>query len=286
MSDLGAAAWEFLWHPAFAAFEAAVRARLSECTRFPAPHELSALARGIPNALAPWFEFAPQNQAELDAAGGYDRFIAQNARIPTRLGSYHDLLGALIWLHFPACKTAIHRAQLGPQPVRRGPRQNAATLFDESGVLVLARDPELFERLTALNWVDVFFTRRAELAHDARFVGFGHGLLDVLRAPHPRVMGKALFVRVSVAQWALGPSELRVWLDAALAPRLASFLSEPARLAPLPVLGVPAWAPEQTLSFYQDASYFQTARSRSRAAHAPAWLDLTQAERARIAISP
>ncbi len=275
MSELGAAAWEFLWHPAFAAFEDVVRARLSACTRVPEPHELSRLARGIPSALAPWFEFAPQEQAELDAAGSYDRSIAQSGRIPTRLGSYHDLLGALIWLHFPACKTAIHRAQRAAQPLLRGPRENAVTLFDESGVLVLGRDPRLFERLAELNWVDAFFTRRAELLQSTRFIGFGHGLLDALRAPHPRLMGKALFVHVGAEPWSLGPSELRVWLDGALAPGLASFLSEPSRLAPLPVLGVPGWAAEQTLPFYQDTSYFQTARRRSRSALA--WLDLTVA---------
>ena len=275
MSEPATVAWGFLEHPAFAAFEDVVRTRLAALSRFPEPHELRALASGIPNALAPWFEFAPQEQAELDAAGGYDGSIAHSSRIPTRLGSYHDLLGALIWLHFPACKTAIHRAQLAAQPLLRGPRENAVTLFDESGVLVLGRDPRLFERLAELNWVDAFFTRRAELLQSTRFIGFGHGLLDALRAPHPRLMGKALFVHVGAEPWSLGPSELRVWLDGALAPGLASFLSEPSRLAPLPVLGVPGWAAEQTLPFYQDTSYFQTARRRSRSALA--WLDLTVA---------
>lgn len=278
MSELGAAAWEFLRHPAFLVFEDVVRARLSACTRFPEPHELSGLGRGIPNALAPWFEFAPQRQAELDAAGGYDGSIARSGCIPTRLGSYHDLLGALIWLHFPACKTAIHRAQLAAQSAARGPRENAVTLFDESAVLVLGRDPSLFELLSELSWVEAFFTRRAELARDTRFIGFGHGLLDALRAPHPRLMGKALFVLVGAEHWSLGPSEQRVWLDAALAPRLATFLSEPARMAPLPVLGVPGWAPAQTLSFYQNTTYFQTARRRPRTALPPVWLDLTRSE--------
>jgi Protein of unknown function (DUF3025) len=277
MSEGVASAWDFLSHPAFAVFEDVVRARLAAFGRFPEPHELSRLARGIPNAVAPWFDFAPQDQRELDALGGYDRAIASNARIPTRIGSYHDLLGALIWLHFPATKTALHRIQLEAQPGARAPRENAATLCDESGVLVLSRDPSVFEALLALDWVDVFWTRRASLAETTRFLGFGHGLLDALRSPHPLLMAKALFVHVNARQWALSPSELRTELDAALALRVISFLSEPARLAPLPVLGVPGWASAQCLAFYEDTSYFQTARKRARPPLRPAWLDLTTA---------
>lgn len=267
--------WQFLSHPAFAVFEEAVRARLAAHARFPESHELERLARGIPNASPLWFDFAAQDQRALDAAGGYDPAIAVSSRIPTRAGSYHDLLGALVWLHFPATKTALHRIQLAARPGARAPRENAATLCDESAVLVISREPEIFESLAALDWVDVFWTRRAALAETTRFLGFGHGLLDALRAPHPQLMGKALCVRVSAEQWRLSPSELRMYLDSALAERLSSFLSEPARLAPLPVLGVPGWAAQQSLAFYQDTRYFQTARKRPRAARAPAWLDLS-----------
>lgn len=274
MIETATGGWEFLSHPAFAVLEEVVRARLAAWPRFPEPGELTRLARGIPNALTPWFDFAAQDQRALDAAGGYDRAIASSSRIPTRLGSYHDLLGALIWLHFPASKTALHRLQLATHPGARAPGENAATLCDESGVLVLSHDPEVFESLSALDWVDVFWTRRAALAQSTRFLGFGHGLLDALRAPHPRLMGKALFVRVNVELWALSSSERRVRLDAALAPRLGSFLSEPSRLAPLPVLGVPGWAAAQCLAFYEDTSYFQPARKRMRRKIEPAWLDL------------
>jgi hypothetical protein len=267
-------AWNFLSHPAFAVFEATVRARLAACARFPEPHELTQLARGIPNAIPPWFAFSAQDQRALSLAGGYDQAIAASSRIPTRLGSYHDLLGALVWLHFPASKTALHQIQLAAGPGARGPRENAATLCDESGVLVLSREPRVFESLAALNWVDAFWTRRAALTETTRFLGFGHGLLDALREPHLQLMGKALFVRVSHEQWNLSGAELRVILDAALAPRLSAFLSDPSRLAPLPVLGVPGWAPGQCLESYQDTSYFQTAHKRTRPARPPVWVDI------------
>ena len=251
-------------HPAFSVIESSVRARLLALDHFPVPQELRALAEGLPSANAPWFDFTEQDRTQLLAAGGFDRLLAQSARVPTRLGSFHDLLGALIWLHFPALKTAIHRAQLLGNPAARGPSENAATHLDESGVLVLSSEASIFESLSNLQWVEVFWERRAELRRSTRFLAFGHGLLDALRDPHPRLMGKALFARVDPERLVLTASDFRVFVDSALADRLPGFLSDPACLEPLPVLGIPDWSIDQTRAYYEDSRYFRTIRQRAR----------------------
>jgi hypothetical protein len=261
-------------HPAFSVIDPCVRERLLALDRFPAVGELRALAEGLPSALEPWFDFAAQDQAQLLAAGGFDRFLSRTSCVPTRPGSFHDLFGALIWLHFPALKTAIHRMQLAGEKTVRGPRENAATHLDESGVLVLGTEPRIFQSLSALEWAEVFWGRRAELQQTTRFFVFGHGLLDSLRDPHPRLMGKALFVQVSSHQFALGGGDLRVFLDGALAARLPEFLSEPARLQPLPVLGVPDWSPHQSRAYYEDERYFRSTRLRPRVPSVLHWLRL------------
>ena len=252
-------------HPAFSLIDPSVVARLRALDHFPMPSELRALALGLPSALAPWFDFAEQDRTLLQAAGGFDRLLAQSSLVPTRAGSFHDLLGALIWLHFPALKTAIHRVQRASDPGVRGPRENAATHLDESGVLVLSSEPTVFESLSALKWVEVFWERRAELQQTTRFWVFGHGLLDALREPHPRLMGKALFVLVNPSRLALSDCEFRVFLDGALASVLPEFLRDPACLEPLPVLGVPDWSPNQSRAYYEDERYFRTVRLRPRA---------------------
>jgi len=261
-------------HPAFSVLEASVRARLLSLGHFPEPHELRGLARDLPSALPPWFDFAAQDHAELLAAGSFDRLLARTNSIPTRLHSFHDLLGALIWLHFPALKTAIHRAQLASERALRGPRENAATHLDESGVLVLSSEPTFFEELAALEWIRVFWERRAELRQTTRFLVFGHGLLDALRDPHPRLMGMALFARVARERLTLPASALRLFVDAALASRLQEFLSDPSLLAPLPVLGVPDWSANQSRAYYEDERYFRTVRRRARAPTPARWLVL------------
>ncbi|HKO50736.1 MAG TPA: DUF3025 domain-containing protein [Polyangiaceae bacterium] len=261
-------------HPAFSVIEPSVRERLLSLDHFPAPNELRELTRGLPTAITPWFDFAAQDQAELQAAGGFDRLLSRTSCVPTRVGSFHDLLGALIWLHFPALKTAIHRAGLAGDNAVRGPSENAATHLDESGVLVLSTEPTIFEALSALKWREVFWERRAELRQTTRFLVFGHGLLDGLRDPHPRLMGKALFALVAAERLGLAGSDFRVFLDRGLAALLPSFLSEPARLQPLPVLGVPDWSANQSRAYYEDERYFRTARLRPRAPCAVPWLVL------------
>jgi hypothetical protein len=261
-------------HPAYSVLEPSVRARLRALDHFPLPHELPELAQGVPRAIAPWFDFAPQVRAELLEAGGFDRLLQRTSAVPTRLGSFHDLFGALIWLHFPALKTAIHRAQLGQHLPARSPVENALTHLDESGVLLLSCDDAIFRALAALDWAEVFWNKRGELQQTTRFLVFGHGLLDALRDPHPRLMGKALFARVARERLSLSDADFRVFADAALARLLPGFLHEPARLMPLPVLGVPGWSANQTRSYYADERYFRTVRHRARAPSSARWLVL------------
>ena len=259
-------------HPAFSVLEPSVIERLLSLDHFPVPTELRELGEGLETAIRPWFDFAAQDRAELLLAGGFDRLLDRTSSVPTRVGSFHDLLGALVWLHFPALKTVIHRAQLAGKQGARGPEENAATHLDESGVLVLSAEPTIFESLAALQWREVFWERRAELLQTTRFLVFGHGLLDALRDPHPRLMGKALFARVAADRLKLTGSEFRVFVDGALAARLPEFLSEPARLHPLPVLGVPGWSDNQARAYYQDPHYFRTARQRARPANEPSFV--------------
>jgi hypothetical protein len=264
----------FLEHPAFEIFELSVRERLAAHDHFPAPSELRALAADIPVARGLEFAFELEDSARVREAGGFDRFIAETARIPTRAGSHHDLFGALIWLHFPLLKSALHRLQLAHGAPARGAAQNAATHFDESGVLVVSSDESVFQGLVDLNWPELLWQRRAALGETTRFLGFGHGLLDALRVPHPKILGMALFVRASVAQLNLTPSELRIRLDQKLSACLGEALAEPARLWPLPVLGVPHWSRAQTAAFYDDEQYFRRARRRPRATAVATWVEL------------
>ncbi len=74
----------------------------------------------------------------------YDTRIVEAGEVPTRDGSWHDLLNALVWAAFPEAKRALHLRQrrlvvpAQPGEARRRPRAlDALALFDEGGVVLL-----------------------------------------------------------------------------------------------------------------------------------------------------
>jgi hypothetical protein len=79
----------------------------------------------------------------------YDARISREGCVPTRPGSWHDLMNALVWATFPAAKRALHERQHGlvvpaaPGESARRPRElDALALLDEGGILVVARAGE------------------------------------------------------------------------------------------------------------------------------------------------
>lgn len=74
----------------------------------------------------------------------YDARIVNEGVVPTREGSWHDLMNALVWATFPKAKKALHTRQHGlvrvaePGESLRRPRElDALALLDEGGVAVL-----------------------------------------------------------------------------------------------------------------------------------------------------
>lgn len=73
----------------------------------------------------------------------YDARIVSEGVVPTRPGSWHDLLNALVWAAFPTAKRALHERQheiaVAPTPgisAQRTREGDCLALLDEGGVLV------------------------------------------------------------------------------------------------------------------------------------------------------
>lgn len=171
----------------------------------------------------------------------YERQIFHSGRVPTRPGNWHDAFNALVWLRFPLTKAALNsRHALAPHPESaRGTVRDAATLFDESGVIVASADPLLSDALRGHRWRELFVERRSDLARNLRFVVFGHALYDQLRSPFRGLCGKALLLAWPAR--ALGSPRLLAEIDERLSGRLTdpAFLASPRQLSPLPLLGIP-----------------------------------------------
>lgn len=197
--------------------------------------------------------FVPQG--DLPPGEAYERYIFNTHDCPTRDG-LHDFFNGLCWLRFPETKTRLNQLQAaeiasaGIRPVR-GPVRDALTLFDENAAFLLAPQA-LWDALIARDWQQLFIGLRPLWA-DTQLVLFGHALLEKLVYPR-----KPITAHVYRAQPAIHSiAELDAWVAADLsADKLAG---KP--FAPLPVLGVPGWWPEnENFSFYDDSLVFRPRR--------------------------
>lgn len=249
--------------PAFAPYRDLVRAL--PATRWPGPAELEPLLRaahppacvhgGVPVRLV------------SAGASAYERHLHDTGEVQHRAQCWHDLLNALVWARFPRAKAALNAAHVAAyQDGARGPRRDALTLFDESGLLVVSEQAPLLELLRRFRWRELLWDRRAALARHADCLAFGHALLEKLLAPYPSITAHCLLLVVEPG-WCELPAEAR-WqaADARLAQLLARAPQQPADLSPLPVLGLPGWSVlAQDPDFYARTDIFRAGRRRGGA---------------------
>jgi len=264
--------------------------------RFPDTDCLSKLARsrGVASGGGAAVRFVPAGDDVLRQFGlEYEACIYREGLVPTRPDNFHDLFNALAWIVFPKTKAMLNRLHYREMTVKgvqalegssgtarkdfgsrgtarresgsRGTARDVLTLFDESGVIVVCSEPELARLLREFQWQSLFWARRSEVSRAMRFFVFGHAIQEKALRPYKGLTAKALVMEVSQAFFGMP-------LDAQLAEadeRAAHHFSSPEALAstwtfaPLPILGVPGWAPENDCaSFYEDTSVFRPGRSR------------------------
>lgn len=215
---------------------------------------------GLVNAAGQPVRFQPQTQRY--GQRDYESGILASGIVPTRERNWHDLLNALTWLAFPATKATLNAAQcaaLGTEAGgARGARSDAATLFDESGLVLAGPDPALAQLLAARRWHEAFITRRTDWCRMRAYL-VGHAVLEKLLAPWPGVTAKCLYLPMDALPEAGAPAPA---LDRTIAEVWrGNSMQRPADLFPVPVLGIPGWWPaNEAASFYGDERVFRPPR--------------------------
>ena len=201
---------------------------------------------------------------------GYESRCFESGELASREANWHDFLNALAWLTFPAAKAALNWRHCTASPnllagPGRGAERDAATLFDESGIIVAASESCLLDLLRRFRWKELFWQRRDAVRASMRFYLFGHGLYEQALQPFVGMTGKAMLIDV-VADFLDEPLARQLgWLDHEVATIIAhpDRLRQPRELSPLPVLGIPGVSLENTVeSFYDNAAYFRPGRRR------------------------
>lgn len=212
---------------------------------------------GIVSGRGAPLSFVPQSQ--LPSGIAYESWIAKTGEVPTR-DNLHDRYNALMWLTFPKTKAKLNAVQASEldrlgMTGKRGPVRDAATLWDENLVVVLAQESanELQAALDLHDWQTLFLKNRSHWHTRWHLVPFGHALLEKLASPYKAITGHAIVQEMS--------SRDRHQLDVVLSDRVHLGMNT-AIFRPLPVMGVPGWdAANQAEDFYADPKVFRLSRA-------------------------
>lgn len=226
-----------------------------------------ASARALRNSNGLALRFMVQSAQQSDFAQKYEPRIYLRGEVQMRENNWHDLFNALVWLTFPRAKAALNArhyralcAQQASGTVNRGPQQDALTLFDEGGVVVMSAQPALAQLLREHAWKTLFWERRAALAGALGFFVFGHALYEKALQPYTGMSGRGVIMDCDAAFFDLPLALQLEEIDVRLADILHNtdrFTATP-ELAAVPLLGVPGWCAENAVEgYYDNRRYFR-----------------------------
>jgi Protein of unknown function (DUF3025) len=217
-----------------------------------------ARALTLPDGTPLRFVTARASTGALD----FERAVAQRGEIMLREGSVHDTYNALAWLALTQAKAALNAVHVreaeAATPNRRDRRRDAATLLDESGLLLVCDTPELSALLRERQWRTLFWDRRAQIAAHMRPIAIGHGLCAKLASgrPYRGVTAKVLLLDLPID---FGDASLGRF-DSAAAALIRGDDFAPEQLLPLPVAALPGWDWEDLGSaLFDDRAVFRPA---------------------------
>jgi hypothetical protein len=248
-----------------------VGAALAALDRWPTLAECNALLDPpIHTASGAALRFVHQAGKPAHMEEKYEARIYLNGEVQTRTENWHDLFNALVWLAFPRTKAVLNKRHFeaisqGGEG-NRGKIQDALTLFDESGVVVLHMDDELAGLVRDFRWKELFCERRQAVTKRMKFVIFGHSLYEKALRPYIGFTGKGLLLKVGQEAFQSASEGQMPSLDSLLADHFSAAVRLSSQdLAPVPLLGVPGWwGANESPAFYDNTDYFRPTRKKKK----------------------
>lgn len=212
--------------------------------------------------------FVPQVTGKQPAEQKYEARIYLSGEIQTRANNWHDFFNALVWQTFPGAKSVLNQIHFQAQQREASNRirnrcelRDTATLFDESGVIVVSAQPSLIRLLTNFEWKSLFWRQRAVVLQSMRFFVFGHSLYEKALNPYTGMTGKGIIFDVDQAFFALTLAEQLEMLDTLMISFLSNAHLSKSHLTPIPILGYPEWIEKnQYEAYYDNKQYFRDRR--------------------------
>lgn len=244
-------------------------AGFSHCDQLPdwqfLQHQLAQQHPPINTASNRPLQFVPQTKKSGIYPESYEARIYLKGEIQTR-HNWHDFFNALVWFTFPQTKAAINtlhyhqglQRHWGHEPHRTA-LENALTLFDESGAIILCSRAEYLRLIQNHDWKTLFWDQRDLLAQHLQCFIFGHGLYEKALSPYPGMTAQSLLLPVipEFFQWDLTRQIHHADSYAAQQLTNTAIFRSPKDLQAFPLLGMPNWDKNNAAEYYDNKKYFR-----------------------------
>jgi hypothetical protein len=193
----------------------------------------------------------------------YEPRIYLAGEVQTRLHNWHDFFNALVWLRFPQTKSVLNElhyfsALQRGEKTNRSALENAITLFDECGAIVVSSRADLLDMIRQHEWKKLFVDHRDSFESEIKCIVFGHAMYEKALNPYIGMTTNTLLIHSSE----LLQDDMQA-MDAHLASCWKQqLIASTSKLRPLPVLGVPGWhVDNDNADFYDNQDYFRPRRN-------------------------
>jgi hypothetical protein len=205
----------------------------------------------------------------------YEPRIFLTGEVATRMCNWHDFFQVLVWNLFPKTKVLLNarhyfsarqRHENNTHKPQRSAIENAITLFDEGGAVVVCNDTELLTAIRDFQWKKIFWQEQSRCIKNLRIFGFGHALFEKMLNPYIGLTAHSILMPAPPRFFNATVQQQLRYVDTALLEffQPTGKIRRPADLQPLPLLGYPGWWPgNDRESFYDNVRYFRPGRRAS-----------------------
>jgi hypothetical protein len=148
------------------------------------------------------------------------------------------------------------------QHKQRSPLENAYTLFDECGVVIVSCSDALLTMIKQFQWKTLFWHKRSVLEHQLRCFVFGHATYEKALRPYTGLTAHGVLLKADTEFFTQHLSQQRKFVDEVLEQFfMSTSLHSPRDLCPFPLLGMPNWtSANHHEGYYDNGGYFRPGR--------------------------
>lgn len=214
--------------------------------------------------------FVPQDKKPQIFEQHYESRIYLQGEVQTRTDNWHDFFQVLVWSLFPKIKQVLNKLQYLAAQQRlqthsnskknRSPLENALTLFDECGAIIVSSSKTLLELIRTHQWKTLFWKNKERLQKELQCLTFGHAIYEKNISPYIGMTAQALLILVPDELLHVPTRQRFILIDELVTKQfnLIDAITTPKDLSPFPVLGMPGWhADNRKESFYDNINYFR-----------------------------